>query len=304
MKMMMMKALFSRLAAGVLAATAVSACAAQAQVLDQLVIEPRPIDGIVPGELSGLAWDADERLLYAVSDRGVLYRFELVLDGNRLRSVKPVHALRLDAGGGAAPNAEGLSLIDGNNGKRGDTQLVIALENGPRIVRYTPQGRMLGDATLPLPLRDRSAYRSSNSGLEAVTVHPRHGVITAPQRSLSSLPERVHRVYAADGSQWTVPALDRGAVKALETLADGSLLMLERHGKGKHIVPALRRIDPAACAGDGECRAEPVPLDGLEPGDNYEGLARLTDRLFVMVSDDGGNGKRATRLVLFSFDAP
>ena len=295
-----------RIAAAGLAAFAVAACAAQAQPYDQLVIAAQPIDGLVPSELSGLAWDADEQLLYAVSDRGQLFHFQLTLDGTRLRAVKPVYAAPLLPAGGkalASMNAEALALINADNGKRGDTQLVVALENGPSLMRFTPQGRALGEVPLPAPLRDPAAYRSGNKGLESVSVHPKHGFVTAPQSPLKTQPEGMHRIYATDGSEWAFAAGERGAVKGIETLADGSLLVLERQGKGKAVVPVLHRIDPAACASGAACGTA-ITLAGLAPGDNYEGLARLSDRLFLMVSDDGGNGKRPTRLVLFGLDAP
>ena len=48
--------------------------------------------------------------------------------------------------------AEGLTLIDADNGQRGDTQLLITIENGQRLLRFTPQGRTLGEMALPPPL--------------------------------------------------------------------------------------------------------------------------------------------------------
>lgn len=306
-----MRVSFARLQRGAaafgLAAAAFGVCAApQAQVHDQVVIAPVPVDGLVPSELSGLAWDADEQLLYAVSDRGQLFHFRLTLDGTRLRAITPLRAAPLIAADGSTRkrlNAEGLALIDADNGIRGDTQLVVALENGPRLMRFTPQGRALGEVALPVPLRDRAAYRGGNSGLESVSLHPRHGFVTAPQRPLKSQPEDTHRLYATDGSQWTLPAGERGAVKAIETLPDGSLLVLERQGKGAGVRPVLRRVDPIACATRAGCGAgDVVRLPGLDPGDNFEGLARIAPRLFLMVSDDGGSATRPTRIVLFSID--
>ncbi len=293
------------MAATCLAVAAFGACAAQLQVHDQAVIAPQPIDGLVPTELSGLAWDADEQLLYAVSDQGLLFHFRLVLEGTRLRQITPVRAVRLTPTGSDARarlNAEGLALIDGGNGKRGDTQLVVALENGPSLTRFAPDGRALGDVALPTPLRDAKAYRGGNR-LESVSVHAKHGFVTAPQLPLKALPADMHRVYATDGSEWSLPAGERGAVKAIEALPDGALLVLERQGKGKAFMPVPRRVDPAACAHGTPCGgSNAMPLPGLEPSDNYEGLAQLSQRLFVIVSDDGGNAKRPTRLVLFSLD--
>lgn len=293
-----------RIAAACLGAFALAACAAQAKVYDQVEIAPQAIDGLVPGELSGLAWDADEQLLYAVFDRGLLFHFKLTLDGTRLREVKAAYAAPLlpaDGTAGGGMNAEALAVIGADNGKRGDTQLVVALENGPSLMRFSPQGKAQGEVTLPAALRDPGAYRGGNKGLESVAVLAKHGFVTAPQSPLRSQPENVHRVYATDGSEWAFAAGERGAIKGIETLSDGSLLVLERQGKGKAVTPVLHRIDPAACASGTTCGST-IALAGVAPGDNYEGLARLSDKLFLIVSDDGGNGKRPTRLVLFGLD--
>lgn len=289
-----------------MAAAAHAASAARAQVLDQAVIAAQPIDGHVPSELSGLAWDDDEQLLYAVSDRGLLFHFRLELDGERLRRITLLRALPLMAAQGHTgkrANAEGLALVDADNGRRGDTQLVVALENGPRLVRYTPQGRPLGEVPLPAPLQDRAAYRNANSRLEAVSAHPQHGFVTAPQRALQAQARDVHSLYATDGTRWTLPAGPHGAIKAIETLADGTLLVLERQGKGRAVTPVLRRVEPACAARAGCTSVETMHLPGLDPGDNFEGLARIAPDLFVMVSDDAGGAARPTRWVLFRFDA-
>lgn len=294
-----------RVAASVLGLAALAACAAQAQVHDQIVIPAQTVDGIALSELSGLAWDADEQRLYAVSDRGVLFAFELRLTGQRLTDVKAVRATRLQAAAGqGTPNAEGLALVGADNGRRGDTELVVAVENGPALLRFAPDGRALGELELPAPLRDPGAYRSKNARLESVAVDARHGVVTAPQRSISTLPQSLHRVYASDGSHWDLAAGERGAIKGIEALPGGGMLVLERIGRGRDIVPVLRRIDPQRCAVGKACAAEAVSLPGLAAGDNYEGLARLDDKLFLIVSDDGGKDRLATRLVLFSLSPP
>lgn len=294
-----------RIAAACAVAAAPAASPAQALVLDQTVIAAEPVDGLMPSELSGLAWDGDEQLLYAVSDRGQLFHFQLELDGTRLRQVKPLRAMPLLPWDGSAAkrlNAEGLALVGADNGLRGDTQLVVALENGPRLMRYTPQGRPVSEVLLPAPLQDPAAYRNANSRLEAVSPHPLHGFVTAPQRPLKAQPQDTHRLYASDGTQWTMSVGEQGALKAIETLPDGALLVLERQGKGKAVTAVLRRIGTGPCGARGCTAGDAVRMPGLASGDNFEGLARIAPNLFVMVSDDGGDRSRPTRLVLFRFD--
>ena len=69
------------------------------------------IDGERIAELSGLAWDADEQRLYAISDRGVLFRFSLMLGANGQLEVEPIAASRLAPPAGSnAVDAEGLAV--------------------------------------------------------------------------------------------------------------------------------------------------------------------------------------------------
>jgi hypothetical protein len=209
-----------------------------------------------------------------------------------------LHGAALTASDGtrARFNAEGLTLIDADNGKRGDTQLLVTIENGQRLLRFTPQGRALGVVALPPPLTDPGNYRGSNNGLEAVTVHPRHGLRRAPQRALRGSPAQQHALYAASGQTWAFERAPGGEVKAIEALADGALLVLERpHDGGAR----LRRVDLGACGGVTPCSVKDLlSPDALAAADHYEGLARLSGRLFLIVSDNGKDRQRPARLVL------
>lgn len=267
-------------------------------VYDQIEIARTPVGDVRPDELSALAWDADEQLLYAVSDKGRVFHYRLVLNGTRIRELTPLYGAALVAADGTRQrfNAEGLTLIGADNGRRGDTQLLMTIENGQRLMRFTPQGRALGEQELPAPLADTDNYRGSNNGLEAVAVHARHGILVAPQQSLRGSPSYLHTVYAVNGKTWAFERAPGGEVKAIEALDDGGLLVLERpRGAGAR----LRRVDLGACGGDTPCAV----TDLLDPGalavsDNYEGLARLPGNLFLIVSDNGKNPQRLTRLTL------
>lgn len=273
---------------------------------DRIELPAQAVDGALPSELSGLAWDADEQLLYAVSDRGWVFHFELKTDAGRLGPLRLVRAARLGAVAEAGTplrgrNAEALALLNANNGRSGDTELLVALEDGPAVRRYHPTGEALADESLPPPLADSRAYRSGNSRLEAVAVHPRHGIVLAPQRPLKGEPPDRHTLYAADGTRWSFAAhLGTGQIKAIEVAADGKLVILERHGtrRGRHVV--LRELDPARCDADGRCEVRVLGGTAeLSDGDNFEGLARLADGSYLIVSDDGGDPRVRTVFALF-----
>lgn len=277
-------------------------------VLHTLQLPPQQVNGHSMQELSGLAWDADEQLLYAVSDRGNVFHLRLQLDGARLAQVEAVFGAELHDASGALRkfNAEGLAVLNADNGIRGDTQLVVALENGPQILRFTPQGEVLGQVELPEALRDKTRYYSKNKRLEAVAVLGAKRFVTAPEAPLAGEDPMRHTLYASDGARWSFEAIARGSdLKGIEALPDGSLLVLERlEGGGKHARQVtLRRVDPAACVAGKVCSGgvsnEVEPLAG-----NYEGMTRLSDRLLLLVSDGGTDRHGAASLALVRLQTP
>ncbi|HEY4582136.1 MAG TPA: esterase-like activity of phytase family protein, partial [Lysobacter sp.] len=203
------------------------------------------VDGLRIEELSGLAWDADEQLLYAVSDRGAVFHFRVDLAEGRLSKVVPVRGARLRAGDGADGfNAEGLALRNAANGVRGDSELVVSLEGDPpRVMRFGPDGLALGALPVPAPADDPARYRKRGRGLEAVALLDDDGVLTAPESPLVGADEQHHAVYA-DGRQWRFPrAAPDSRLKAMDLLAPGRLLVLERSkAGGKALQASLRTV--------------------------------------------------------------
>lgn len=278
------------------------------EVLGELEAPAEGPDGIKIDELSGLAWDADEQLLYAVSDSGAIHHFRVRLEGAAIREIQPVFSAKLAAtAGGSRPlvNAEGLDVLNGDNGRRSDTELLIVLEDGPAVARFTSRGEHVGDIALPDRLRDRSRYSGKNSRLESVAFDARRGALTAPETPMLGEPRDMHTLYAADGTTWSFKAFqpERSDIKAVELMPDGNVLILERTRVEKGALPIarLRYLDRASCTGGGVCR--PVELSApanamLE--DNFEGLTRLSDNLFLMVTDRKGKDPESAVFVLFT----
>ncbi|TIP81487.1 MAG: esterase-like activity of phytase family protein, partial [Mesorhizobium sp.] len=193
--------------------------------------------------------------------------------------------------------------LDDDNGKQSDTELLIAFEDGPTIVRFTPQGKQIGAIPLPGPLADGKQYSKKNSRLEAVAFDKRHGMLTAPERPLKGRPDDRHTLYAEDGTTWSFAAFQPDSrIKAIQKLPDGNLLVLERTREKKGGAPTarLRYLDFAACSADRECHLAEL---SAEPDamlvNNFEGLARLSDDLFLMVTDKTKKDAESTTFVLF-----
>lgn len=277
------------------------------RVLGALDLPTHLLDnGIRFGGLSGLAWDDNDQRLYAVSDRGVVFGLRPVFRNDRLVDVsllsanslidpltqKPVKWQRSDS--------EGMDILNGRNGHKGDAELVISFEGNPRIARYRPDGRFIAEVELAKSLRDAKNY-NYNRMLESVCVHPREGILTAPE--VPMVGQVGKRLYRADGRSWRIPP-GRGDIVALECLPDGDILLMERDllKLSLHWVITLRRLHlPPNTPVDSLLKAQTVvELDGAELSiDNFEGLARHRGNRFFMVSDDNNVFVQHTLLVYF-----
>lgn len=291
-------------AAGTNTPTQADASAPRAAATSRFTLPTAAVDGIRTDELSGLAWDEDEQLLYAVSDQGYVFHFHLKLDGNAIVAVEPVHAAALKDADGNAPrkgfNAEGLTVRNADNGKPGDTEMVISLEGDqPGILRFSPTGIKLGELPVPAPANDVGNYRKKGRGLESVAFHPAHGLMTAPESPLLGQPDDRHTLYASE-KQWSFARhAPDSRLKGIDVLADGKLLVLERTrvGAKDELAASLRTVDLAACLPDGICTAEPVAILPTGP-DNFEGMTLVDPRHILLVSDDSGLASVGTTFVL------
>lgn len=301
--------------AGVLLVSSSLAGSAQPslETLDSIDI---PVEGAADGvrieELSGLAWDEDEQLLYAVSDGGILHHFRVRLEGSRIAGIESVFSTPLatkasEVSGKPVTNAEGLTTINDDNGQRSDSELLIAFEDGPSIARFTARGEWIANVSLPVLLADETQYGKKNSRLEAVAFIEGHGILTAPERPLKGQPEGRHTLYAASGTTWSFAASQPDSrLKAIQKLPDGNLLVLERTREKKGGAPTarLRYLDFAKCSERRECHLAEL---SAEPDamlvDNFEGMARLSGDLFLIVTDKKRKDAEPTTFVLFSVKA-
>ena len=118
------------------------------QLLGTVRLMPKAVNGLKPRELSGLAWDADDELLYAVSDDGFLVHLRVEFRDGVLTRVylEDAYSLLNRYGGTlseAYSDAEGLTARHTRNGIPGDAELVVSFEREPRLVRYSPQGQYI-----------------------------------------------------------------------------------------------------------------------------------------------------------------
>jgi len=277
------------------------------RVLGTLALARTDERGCRVAGLSALAWDAEQELLYAVSDRGCLFHLAPRFTAGELVGTDLVTATPLrDAGGdplrGAWADAEG-AFWRHPAGAGGSPELVISFERHPRVVRYSSAGVWLGEESLPAALADPAAYADPNRMLEALCAAPAGGWLTAPERPLRAAHDPRFSVHDENARVWHFAAGDprHGALVALEPLPDGSLLALERRYVAPHVpfVVALRRVD---LHGGSEARVQELAEFNTADGwaiDNFEGLTRHAGWRYFMIADDNAHPLQHTLLVYF-----
>lgn len=267
-------------------------------------------------ELSGIAWDNDENILYAVSDEGMLYHLRLVIKDDQLQSVDVLkeyyfYSKKDKKLKGKWSDTEGLALKNNHNGKKGDTQLIVSFENKPRVNLYSPIGKFIKNIKIPKKLTKRKSFRHRNKALESVTYHNEYGVITAGEYPLKDKPKNVQTIYSANGHEWSFiksPAKN-SAITGIELLDGGQeLLVLERawSGVANPLQIRLSSINTQICDKHKFCQQTILGDFSTGEGwqlDNFEGLAALAGNHFLMISDDNQSRLQRTVLVLFRVDS-
>jgi hypothetical protein len=276
-----------------------------------LVLPDVDVDDVRLSQLSGLAWDDDDGILFALSDKGALFQLRPTIRNNTLVGVELLKAARLHDLGSDKPlrrwlsDAEGLDILNGRNGRRGDAELIISFEAIPRIWRYRPDGHAVSAYALPAPLNDRKAYLDRNLMLESVCRDPQLGILTTPEMPLHGEREGMTRLYDLGGKSWLYP-LERGnAISDMVCLGNREVLVLERtFGRlfGRNAI-GLRRVKlPREPSPDQPLPVETIAILDAAAGlaiDNFEGLTHFRGNYYFMVSDDNDNFFQRTLLLYF-----
>ena len=272
------------------------------------------------GGWSGLALAMDGRSLVAVSDSGVWMTGELAYDDGRPRALRAarIGALRTLKGGPLRKprerDAEAIALAGGAPSKG---TAYIAFEQADRIGVFPLDKHGLGKPTSYLTMPAEAA-RMRVDGIEALAVlggGPRKGALVAfaenPLRG-----ERTHRGWiwmSGVPHGFTVPDVGDYSITDAASLADGSVLILERRFRWlEGLRVRLRHLDakgivPGAAA-NGEVLLEAdnatTEIDNLEALAVSRGAGGET--VITLMSDDNYN-RILQRTVLLQFalkDAP
>lgn len=261
-------------------------------------------DGTPITQLSALAWDKDEQLLYALSDRGVLLHFNVRTAENLIQAVEPVHAVQLvvsgmEDAGGRGIDTEDMVLVNHDNGRKGDSELFVVTEREPRFLQIRPSGEIIRELPVPAPLNVQENFQKLNQGLESLVLHPVHGLLTAPEAPLKSTPGHMHTLYGEEGTWMFERHSAEARLKAMALLENGDLLVLERSRvpASKLMRASLRQVTLETCGGSKTCRTE-ERLVLPEERSNFEGLTHFRGKQFFLVNDHNGKDGQGGSLLL------
>jgi len=281
------------------------------QLLGSVALRSSNVNSIPVHELSGIAWDEDENLLYAVSDEGLLYHLAITMKDKKLETLDVIYATQLkDINGlplaGKYDDSEGLSLINADNGKKNDSELIISFEKKPRITRYSPQGMIISNVKTPNKIHKKKYFRHKNKALESVAVHPKYGILTAAEYPLSSHPLSEQTIYSSAGKQWHFAASKEknSSITGMEILPNGDALILER-AYSSPLTPInikLRRVKLEQCDKNKRCKTETIASFNGADGwllDNFEGLTHIRDNQYLIVSDNNKSLFQKTIFMMF-----
>lgn len=276
------------------------------KILDQKQLSFDRIQGVKFAELSDVTYDKKTRILYFVGDKGSLFSFRAHFT-QQINGLEPLRASRLKNKKGKKlkkwkRDSEGLTL-DGRN------RLIISFEGQAKIAWFHKNGKKFASLIKKYPLqkvlRNRKNYRSKNKSLEALAWHRKYGLLTATEWPLKKDDKKRQTIYALSGKRWHFKAEpeSRSSVVAMEVMDDGNILVMERSYTGlmEPFIITLKKVNIKKCKNK-VCPSEILAKMNSHKGwdiDNFEGLAKVGENRYVMVSDNGDNFFQKTLLVYF-----
>lgn len=258
--------------------------------LDAKELKFKKLNGIKFKELSALAYK--DKVLYVLGDKGVLFHLDIEIQDKKIKKIDLLKSLKLKNKKNkklkkSKRDSEGLYIFNEN--------LLISFEKKPRIEVFSTNAIRIKNKKIHKDLRDIRKYRSSNKALESVAYNERYGIITSPEKSLEKVDEKIHTLYAKKAT-WKFPS--SGSVTALEFIDENNLMILQRSFNvfSRRYIITLSMMNLET--------SKYTILQSLKSVDgwnleNFEGLTKIDEKHYMMISDDNNSFFQKTVLVLF-----
>ena len=239
-------------------------------------------------ELSALAYK--DGILYALSDKGILFHFKIKIKNKKIKSLKLLDRfpLKMQNLKGKKIDSEGMVLVENS--------LLISFERVPKIALFTLNAKskkLKKRYKLHKELQNPKHYTGKNKMLEALVYSKKYGVISVAEKPYLS--KKNHIIYGSN-EFWKIP--NRGDISAMELVSKHKLLILQRKFNFLTRKRVLTFVILNLKKGNSKVIAKLTSSDGWRL-DNFEGLTKVKKNLYLMVSDDNNSFFQKTLLVLF-----
>ena len=256
-------------------------------------------------EMSGIAWDNDEQILYGISDDGYIVHMRLKLSAkNFLEDVEIIATYRLKDENGKEKkeqetDAEGITLDNADNNIKGDTAIVLVLDNPARAEQYSTTGMFTG----PVTLHDNLVKLSEDPAFQinAVAGNNETGYMFLTKERQGY---KDHLLYIGTESEHPVALNNNASINIVgaDHVTNKGLYILDREYKSmlQPVIYCVRKITDFK-------RVENIACFNTRDGwnlDNFEAIAHYRDNYFLLMSDDEENFFQKTLLVMFKILIP
>jgi hypothetical protein len=181
------------------------------KILDSKELQLNEYKDIKVSELSALAYK--NNILYALSDSGYMYHFDIEIKDKKIITLNINKALKLKNKKNKKlknkkKDAEGMAFMN--------DKLLISFERIPRVELYSLKGIKKKNIKINKELKYTNNYQSKNRALESVAYNEEYGVITAPESPLKNSSKQLdnYHILYAKNRIWKFP-ID-GKITALE----------------------------------------------------------------------------------------
>ena len=262
------------------------------KILQEINLNTLPIKNF--HELSDLAFDAQKKKLYMVSDDGIIFIFQADFDNK-------VHLNYLSQS--FLKNKKGKKLKRKKRDSEGAVvvahKLYISFERKMKIAQVLDDGRVIKKIKLPKALK-RAIPRGKNKMLEALAYHPKYGFLTALEYAQKGREKCSQQIFSSSGKVWSVvlEEFKNCAITALEVMDKENILILERSYAGifQEFAVTLIKFNLKSKQKEILYQISTAKDDRVE---NYEGLAKVAKNRYLMISDDNDNPFLNTKLIYF-----